>query len=448
MKHLIFTGIAGCLATGLQAKQPNIIYIMTDQQTASALSCVNGSEVRTPNLDRLAADGIRFSQAYCAAPLSGPSRFAMITGTPPGREEMLVNNTAFPEKLKDQSLGNLVSKAGYTCVYAGKWHLPESSLPPAENGFGFHNLHDHNDIGLAEASVAFLREDHPKPFFLIVSFDNPHNICEYARNQNLPFAEIEDPPVNECPNLPPNHAPAPYEAEIIRQEQQRHFPIYPVTGYTADDWRRYLNAYHRLVERIDTEIGKIIDALIDIGLYDNAVILFSSDHGDGAAANMWNQKSALFEEVVNVPFIVKAPGMYRNNVVRTELINAGLDLLPTICDYAGAEIPDRCTGKSIRTLIEQENAQQIHSYVVTETMFDKSTTRGWMVRTSNHKYVLYDKGKYREQLFDMQVDKNERINLAVEEKYSELLNQHRKILNQWIVDNRIAMTGRRIIPSD
>ena len=145
---------------------------------------------------------------------------------------------------------------------------------------------------------------------------------------------------------------------------------------------------------------------------------------------------------------MKAPDAFSGNVKRPELINAGLDLLPTICDYAAAEIPAHCTGKSIRRLVEQENSEEIHSFVVTETMFDKSTTRGWMVRTPHYKYVLYDKGKYREQLFDMQADRRERINLAVEKKQSGLLNRHREILNQWIADNHIETTGREIIPAE
>src|SRR5690606_22186188 len=147
--------------------------------------------------------------------------------------------------------------------------------------------------------------------------------------------------------------PAPYEAEIIRLEQRVHFPTYPVINYTPDDWRRYLNAYYRLIETVDKEIGKILDALVELGLYDDAVIIFSSDHGDGVAANQWNQESALCEEVVNVPFIVKAPGAFRSNAERPDLVNARLDLLPTICDYASAEAPAHATGKSTRELVEK-----------------------------------------------------------------------------------------------
>lgn len=432
-------------ASCMLAQQPNIIYIMTDHQTATAMSIVDDTHVSTPHLDKLAKDGVRFSNAYCAAPLSGPSRFAMFTGVPPGSVGMMKNNDPFPEELKQETLGNLITAAGYDSGYAGKWHLPKASLPKDDDSFGFTSLHEHNDYGLAEACIRFLDQPREKPFFLVASFDNPHNICEYARNQELPFAEIVEPPIDECPNLPSNFAPAPYEAEIIRLEQRVHFPTYPVINYTADDWRRYLNAYYRLVEIVDTEIGKIIDALVERGLYDDAVIIFTSDHGDGVAANQWNQKSALFEEIVNVPFIVKAPGTYATNVERPELVNAGLDLLPTICEYAGAKVPARAAGKSIRTLVEQRHAGEVHPYIVTETQFDKSPTRGWMVRTPRYKYVLYDKGKYREQLFDIEADRKERRNLAIEKSQHNVLNQHRALLNQWVEQHNIRTTGREII---
>ena len=445
IKRLTYTGLAALAAGNLFAKQPNIIYIMTDHQTANALSCVDDTYVNTPNLDKLAKDGIRFTNAYCAAPLSGPSRFAMITGRSPGSLGVMKNNDPFPNIPKEETLGNLVTAAGYNSAYAGKWHVPQSSLPENDNSFGFQSIHPHNDYGLAESCIDFIKQKHAKPFFLVASFDNPHNICEYARNQNLPFAEIDEPDIKDCPNLPANFYPAPYEAEIIRLEQQVHFPTYPVIDYTPDDWRRYLNAYYRLVELVDSEIGKILDALVEHDLYDDAVIIFSSDHGDGVAANQWNQKSALFEEIVNVPFIVKSPSAFENNYVRKELINAGLDLLPTICDFASAEIPSHLTGKSVRGLVENRETEELHSYIVSETQFDKSPTRGWMVRTPKYKYVLYDKGKYREQLFEINEDRQERRNLVIERKYNDVVNQHRALLTEWIEQNNIPTSGREII---
>ncbi|MPN11114.1 hypothetical protein SDC9_158415 [bioreactor metagenome] len=144
---------------------------------------------------------------------------------------------------------------------------------------------------------------------------------------------------------------------------------------------------------------------------------------------------------------MKAPDAFSGNVERPELINAGLDLLPTICDYASVEIPSHVTGKSIRTLVEDKDTEEIHPFIVTETQFDKSPTRGWMVRTPQYKYVLYDKGKYREQLFDIRKDKKERRNLAIERKHQETLNHHRSLLQGWVEQHKISTTGREIILS-
>ncbi|BEG99471.1 sulfatase family protein [Bacteroides sedimenti] len=452
MKKILFTGLTGLTyAAQLTAQQPNIVYIFTDQQTASAMSCAGNLNLSTPNMDRLAREGVRFTEAYCAAPLSTPSRAAMITGVTPGTLNMLKNNTNFPEKYKNSTIGTVLSEAGYNCAYAGKWHLPESSLSISkgnEKTYGFTVLHEHNDYGLAESCIKFINQQKKEPFFLVASFDNPHNICEYARNQVLPFAQIKEPAIADCPNLPGNFQPSPYEAEIIRNEQMQSFPTYPVINYSEDDWRRYRNAYFRLTEIVDAEIGKILKALDDNHLTENTIIIFSSDHGDGTGAHQWNQKSALFEEVVNIPFIVRMPQKKLAGTIRKEIINNGLDLMPTLCDFAGAHTPDYCLGKSLRPILENKKEQQINEYVVTETQFDKSVTRGWMVRTPRYKYVLYDKGRNREQLYDIQNDKNEQVNLAVESKYNVELNKHRRYLTEWIKKCGIETTGREIIPAE
>ncbi len=456
MKKTLLASTLVAVAGGSFAQKPNIVYIMTDQQTAEAMNCAGNEYVSTPNMDRLANDGVRFTNAYCSTPLSGPSRFAMFTGYSPGTHKMLQNNTPFPKAVdKDQTLGYLISEAGYNCAYGGKWHIPEASLPidDEENnkGFGFTFLYEHNDFGLAESTIDYLKQDKSEPFFLVVSFDNPHNICEYARHQNLPFATIDEPAdIETLPNLPPNFSPAPFEAEIVRVEQSKQtaFSLYPTAQYTVDEWRRYVNAYYRLVETVDKEIGKVLDALDEQGLYDNSVIIFASDHGDGVAANNWNQKTALFEEVVKVPFIVKGVKSTNRNVVREQLVNSGLDFFATICDYAEAKIPNFTSGKSVKAIVEESKTDENHPYIVTETEFSNSNTRGWMVRTPNYKYVLYDRGKYREQLFKINEDKLERRNLAVEKQFKPELNRHRAMLNEWIGKNKIFTTGREIIDAD
>ena len=414
-------------------ERPNIIYIMTDQQTATAMSCVSNENLHTPNMDKLAQRGVRFENAYCAHPLSGPSRAAMFTGHTSGEVGLDKNGTPMPDSLRTRTLGNLVEQAGYTTAYAGKWHVHTNSLPD-KYAFGFENLHGHNDFGLAEACVDFLKRKHNKPFFLIASFDNPHNICEYARKQPLPFATIDEPGLEACPNLPANFNVAPYDADVLAREKSLNYRIYPTNNYTPDDWRRYLNAYYRLVEHVDTEIGKIINEIDRQDLWKNTVIIFTSDHGDGAASHQWNQKTALYEEVVNIPLIVCLPQNKNAGKVLPQLVNNGVDRLPSICEWTGAQVPAGCRGISFRSVVESGDVQKAHQpYLVTETyFFQTGGTRGWLVRTPQYKYVLYETGKNREMLYDMQTDRGEMRNLAVESKYRSTLFQHRKMLETWM----------------
>lgn len=413
-------------------ERPNIIYIITDQQTATAMSCMGNTDLYTPNMDQLAQSGVLFRNAYCSAPLSGPSRASMFTGYTSHEVNMATNGTPMPENIRDRSLGMLMKQAGYDCAYAGKWHVHTSSIPDLE--FGFKKLYNHNDDGLAEACVSYL-DNHPNtPFFLVASFDNPHNICEYARQQNLPFAETPETDLANCPGLPLNCGRNPYDADVIWKEKELNYFAYPTSAYTADDWRRYRYAYFRLVEHVDAEIGKIVDAIDRNGLWKNTIVIFTSDHGDGMGAHQWNQKSALYEEVVNVPMIVTLPGKKNAGMELPQLVNNGVDFFASVCQWAGIELPEGLHGVSYAKVVEKGDTHLKHQeYVVAETLFDNGGgTRGWMVRTSGYKYVLYDKGRYREQLFDMQKDRGEMRNLAVEAKYGEELKKHRQILVEWM----------------
>ena len=410
--------------------RPDIVWIMTDQQTANALSCAGNHHVRTPNLDRLAARGVRFTNACCTAPLSGPSRTAMFTGLYPDEAGMIRNGAPLPENLGPRLLGNPVSSAGYECVYGGKWHVGPQLDVPVESGFRM--IHPHSDNGLGEACAAWLREDHDRPFLLVASFDNPHNICEAARFQPLPYGEVELP--RRLPPLPPNFRRNGDDADVLLFEKESNYSIYPTRRWTRRDWRRYRAVYYALVEKVDRQIGLIIDA-ID---FDRTVVLFTSDHGDGTGAHHWNQKSALYEEVVNIPLIVCLPGGDHAGEIRTQLVSNGVDLYETLCDWTGAEASGQ--GRSFRKAVEENAPGQ--DYIVAETTFDKGVTRGWMLRTAHYKYVLYDKGKGREQLFDMDSDRLERHNLAARRRYRSQLDSHRELLRTWMKENGVRQTRR------
>lgn len=434
----ITASLLGLGSAAWAANRPNIIYIFTDQQTASAMSCAGNPDVRTPNMDRLAKAGVRFTNAYCTSPLSGPSRSAMFTGYYPSAIGTEVNGHPLPDSVVTKTLGTLLEDNGYDCVYGGKWHVHETTIPDGK--YGFRRIWGHNDTGLADACISYLSQKHDKPFFLVASFDNPHNICEYARDQNLPYGAVSEPDLRDCPGLPSNFEKNAYDADVINVEKTRNYGVYPTVNYSVEDWRKYRYVYFRLVEKVDKEIGKIIDAIDKQKLWENTVVIFSSDHGDGTGAHRWNQKSALYEEVVNVPLIVTLPGKKNAGTVSDRLVNTGIDFFASVCDWSGVSRPEATPGISYRPAVEGKKETTPRDYIVMETRFDNSTTRGWAVRSARYKYVLYDKGKNREQLFDLQNDRGEMRNLMAEKSYDTIAEEMRNVLYDWMNANHIRPT--------
>ena len=388
-------------------------------------------------MDQLAQTGVRFENAYCSYPICTPSRASMFTGLMPHQIGVYENGLSLSDERRSLGLGNVLSRGGYDCVYGGKWHLPEMSMSA---GHGFRNICDFSDWDLADRCITYLNQPHEKPFLLIASFDNPHNICEWSRQTALPWGPVPEVPTPQCPNLPANFAIPAYEPEAIGAERAPHpKSFFRASSLTVDDWRQYRHAYYRMVEWVDAEIGRIVDGVHAAGLAGNTVVIFSSDHGDGLAAHQWNQKLVLYEESVRVPLIISRANGSTNPLVDTEhLVSTGLDLFPTICDYAGVDPPSDLPGQSLRPLAEGRTTSAWRDHVISETFFGPYMgglgTEGRMVRTHRYKYIMYSWGKYREQLFDMQTDPGEMVNLAIEDRYRDVLDKHRQLLVQWMTE--------------
>jgi arylsulfatase A-like enzyme len=269
----------------------------------------------------------------------------------------------------------------------------------------------------------------------VASFDNPHNICEWARGQDLPWGNVPDAPIAACPGLPPNHAIPPYEPQAIRAIQSGAPPIYPMMNSGAGEWRRYRNAYYRLIEKVDAEIATLLAALDESGRRENTLIVFTSDHGDGHGAHRWNQKSILYEECVRVPLIVSYAGIGQHGPRDDRhLVSNGLDLLPTLCDYAGIGVPADLPGASLRPLLEGAPDPAWREELVVEAwpfQGDPGRTLGRMLSTPRYKYVVYGWGRCREQLFDLDSDPGEMVNLAVSTRYRSILRDHRERLRDY-----------------
>lgn len=431
--------------------RPNIVLIMTDQHQAEALSIAGNLNLSTPNLDKLAKSGVRFENAYVTFPLCSPSRSSMFTGQMP---HQLGINSNVDKKLQSEVLSSGLARVlkdnGYDCAYGGKWHAPDVEI---ESHSGFEKISEFGDLNLADNAIAYMKskQDSYVPFFLVASFDNPHTICEWARNQPLPYGNIDPVPTNQTPHLPVNFNKAKDFPEALQIEQDADKLSYPTQNYSEEDWRQYRYTYYRLIEKVDVEIGKIIDAIDDFGLRENTVVIFTSDHGDGNASHGWNQKTALFQESIKVPFIIRDNMVQSSKRTFQSLVSTGLDLYPTILDYAGIEPSESFLGKTIRPLFLNEIPTVNHDFVVVETKFNSKNSYGTLGRTlvdQKYKYVLYSWGKNREQFFDIQADPFEMVNLAGTEEYSTLIDTYRQKLISWCQQtDDMEFLKRMILPS-
>jgi arylsulfatase A-like enzyme len=424
-------------------ERPDVVWICTDQQYAGAVGAVN-DRLETPGMDRVAAGGTRFSNAYCTNPLCTPSRASMLTGRMPSTVGVVGNRSGIDDEYREEELGRLFDAVGYDCAYAGKWHVADSRH--VEDGHGFTELCGMDDIRAPEACVDFIsdREEGDDPFLLGLHLDNPHNICEWSRDFTPPWGSVEDVPVEECPPLPANHAPPPNEPKAVRDVVEGHWAMGAMEGATPAEWRQYRSAYYRLIERADAGVARVLDALEAEGLAEDALVVFTSDHGDGHGAHRLIQKTFLYEEMARVPLFVSPPGTplgtgEEGTDERTppassdRLVSTGLDLLPTLCDYAGIEAPADLPGRSLRPLVAGEDPAW-RDRVVTETIAPDEGLDGRMIRTERYKYVVYHEGRHNEQLFDLENDPGEMVDLSDDAAHRDVLEAHRERLLEWCLE--------------
>ena len=414
--------------------RPNILYIFTDQQSAGMMSCAGNEDLSTPAMDSLAARGMRFEKAYCSYPLCTPSRAGMFTGRFPHEVGVNQNGVCIDEAFRDSELGRVLRRAGYDCAYGGKWHLPTVPFPNDED-HGFRKIAGFDDRALPDACARFFNEKRANPFFLVASFDNPHNICEWGMEMALPWGEIGEPPsVEQCPALPANHAKTADEPDAVAMfRHDCHTRTGIGTWQTDEEWRRRRWAYARITEKVDTRIGSVLKALEQAGLADDTLVIFSSDHGDQDGAHMLAHKRVLYEESVRVPLIVAGPGVQRGAVDATHLVNNSTDFFATVCDYAAAKMPPDLSGHSLRPILEGHAPGSWPEYVVSEVENEHlhKRARGRMVRTARFKYIAYERWRHREQLFDLPADPGETNNLAKAPDCREELQRHREHLREW-----------------
>ena len=419
--------------------KPNILFIITDQQNARMLSCAGNNGLKTPALDSLARDGMRFAKVYSANPVCVPSRTSMATGMMPcrlGAEDNTtgMRNLQLPSEVKANSMGEIMRRAGYATFYGGKVHMCPS-LVPKNAGYEEYFADERNR--LPGACLKFMTAHRDQPFFAVASFINPHDICfaDYARKgvDKEGILKLHNQaaalPQDQLPPLPANYAIPENEPAAIAANLSTEAVTPTMTmrqKYDATDWRINRWIYERLTERADGLIGELLDGLKKAGLEDNTIVIFTSDHGNMDASHRLASKGFPYEESVGILLIMKYKGhIPAGTVDREHLVSSGLDILPTFCDYAGVAKPVHLLGMSLRPLAEGKPVAGWRSYVASEN--------GWfrMIRSQQFKYCAFAAPNSGESLVDLEKDPGEMHNLAGNPDYKQVLAEHRALLADW-----------------
>jgi arylsulfatase A-like enzyme len=458
--------------------RPNIVLFITDQQRADTVGCCGENRCRTPNLDELAVEGVRFDNAYTVCGVCSPARCSILTGRYPHNHRMWNNNDMMQWAVRDLSDSErLVSEdlvaGGYNCGYSGKWHCGERKLP---RSFGFEGMdipnygHPYHReelgghlfgeylgrrqlkwptpsgvitpwgggslFGPPEACEPCFVSDHAiemikrlhgpshdggKPFFQVVSFWGPHHPCFVPE----PYASMYDPnQVQLSPSLRENLDSKP-------RAQKRHLlsNLYPDCHRLSDDvWRQLLAIYWGYCSFIDHEIGRVVEALKQMGVFETTAIIFCSDHGDMQGGHgLYDKGPFMYEEVYHIPLIIRIPGQEPKRAACNRLVS-NMDIASTILDLANIAIPGSHDGRSLLPLVCQPDGVWTDD-LMGEYHGGRFLCTQRMLRWDRYKYVF--NANDIDELYDLESDPSEMINLANDPGYGRVAAEGRhRLLNR------------------
>jgi arylsulfatase A-like enzyme len=437
-----FALLASTLLAGAATPRPNILLILPDQMRASAMACDGNPDVRTPNIDRLAADGVMFKRTYANVPVCCPARAILLTGTYPHVNGMVANDLRLREERV--TIAEILRGAGYRTGFVGKWHLDGGPrdpgfVPPGprRQGFDFwaayecHHLHfspiyfrDTPEEILVpkfepEASCDFAIEflkSQPKdqPFFLTVQMGPPHDPYgapeEYMKRYD---AEKLTMPANWQPG-----SEAPRGAANIPPRLRR--PGMPARPYVPVGGKEEVAAYYAAITSLDDQVGRLLATLRETGADENTIILFTSDHGDMLGSHGLRRKRKPHDESARVPGIIRWPARVPKGKV-VDTLFSHVDMAPTLLALAGLDVPKTMQGADLsRVALGQTtdgpDAVLLQIFVPFNPDGIAKPWRG--IVTATHTYARHEAEPWV--LFDDQADPHQMKNLATEPAHAAL----------------------------
>ena len=439
-------------------RQPNILFILSDDQGAWAMNCAGTPELRTPNLDRLAETGIRFENFFCASPVCSPARASILTGQIPSQHgvqdflragnsvdlagdgktiQYLEGRTTYTEILGDN---------GYDVALSGKWHIGDSATPQA--GFAYWNVHATGSGDYYNAPMFQDGEQYTSDgYFSDVITDNAIEYLDGQKSSDNPFS------MNVHYTAP--HAPwgrEQHPSEIYNDyfdnctfDSVRWDPIHPnhllkegssgSIGETADERRKLLSGYFAAITAMDDNIGRLIDWLEANDLRENTLVVFTADNGMSMGHHgIWGKGNGtypanMYDTAVKVPALMSRPGHVPQGEVEPGLLSH-YDLMPTILDYVRlgytiGDVRDSLPGTSFAATLEGAIPAEDLSVIVAD---EYGPTR--MIRTKSLKYIhRYPDGP--NEFYDLGNDPNETVNAIDDIAFRSIIRHMAKQLQDW-----------------
>ncbi len=454
-KTALFAGMACAFALAAQAGKPLNVLLIAIDDLRPQLGCYGAPDMLTPNIDRLAARGVKFNQAYCQYPVCNPSRASFLTGKRPFELEIVSNTVALRQKWPDiVTLPQLFRNQGYFTAGLGKiLHLgintegkPQLFVDPASWVHFFDSLgpatklgrkgegrnltggalewchwlaadggdEDQGDGLIAAEAVRMLEEHRAGPFFIGVGFHKPHDPFiapkKYFDLYPLDQVKLADEPADRSPMLKlslPSHT--------------------DFAGFTDQERREFKRAYQACTTFADAQVGKVLDTLDRLGLWDNTIVLLLGDNGYHLGEHEWWNKVTVYELGARVPLLVWVPGG-KGMGTATDSTAEFVDLFPTIIDYCGLEAPHKLSGKSLRPVLESPG-KTVEQPAYTQVSRGKAM--GYSVRSGRWRFIQWgEDGSGGFELYDHAKDELEYYNLANDPEHAAA----RKKLEQLLRD--------------
>lgn len=417
---LVGSTLAGSIGKAVLAetkpRKPNIVYVFADQMRNCSMGCMGNPDIKTPNMDKLAKQGMLFTDAATNFPLCSPHRAILITGRFPLSTGVVTNDVKLPET--EITIAKVLKEQGYKTAYIGKWHLDggtKHELDDPRQGFDFFQEKGGTDYNNAprtdylpdhqtDTVIKFIKENKDEPFVLFLSWLPPHP-----------------------PYIPPKRYADKYDPKKLALRPN----VQDVEGH---DFRHDISISYAMITGLDDNVGKLMRELDDLGIAEDTIFCFSSDHGDMLGSQGRMNKNLPWEESANIPFIMRYPRKLKAGQ-KSDMLLSTVDVMPTLLGLCGAPIPKGVQGQDLSSQILGKGGKEPESQFLLDVIPGptglKTGVDTWRaVRTKQYTYAVNPGKGWL--LYDRKKDPYEQTNLLDKPEAKEVQAKMDAMLQAWM----------------